>query len=77
MIKTVQDADAGDYFCQPTNYAGSLGKSEAIRVSVIDPPVFSQRPRREYWVSRFETFHVPCEAVGDPWPKTVIANKVR
>ena len=75
-IKSVGDEHAGLYYCQPFNSVGSNGRSRAIEVTVIDPPVFNLKPRKEYWVNRFESIEIPCEAMGDPWPRTTLVTEV-
>ncbi|XP_077179514.1 protein turtle homolog A isoform X2 [Paroedura picta] len=67
-IATANDDALGMYACTPYNSYGTAGPSPPTRVLLKDPPVFTQRPKEEYFQEVGRELLIPCAARGDPQP---------
>ncbi|XP_063172729.1 protein turtle homolog A [Candoia aspera] len=68
VIATSNDDALGVYACTPYNSFGTAGTSAPTRVLLKDPPVFSLRPKEEYFQELGRELLIPCVAQGDPLP---------
>ncbi|KAL8184370.1 UNVERIFIED_CONTAM: hypothetical protein K2H54_015309, partial [Gekko kuhli] len=68
VIATANDDALGVYACTPYNSYGTAGPSSPTRVLLKDPPVFTQRPKEEYFQEVGRELLIPCAAHGDPQP---------
>ncbi|XP_054854859.1 protein turtle homolog A [Eublepharis macularius] len=68
VIATGNDDALGMYTCTPYNSYGTAGPSTPTRVLLKDPPVFTQRPKEEYFQEVGRELLIPCAAGGDPQP---------
>ncbi|XP_048367768.1 protein turtle homolog A isoform X2 [Sphaerodactylus townsendi] len=68
VIATGNDDALGVYSCTPYNSYGTAGPSAPTRVLLKDPPIFTQRPKEEYFQEVGRELLVPCAAHGDPQP---------
>ncbi|KAM6106601.1 LOW QUALITY PROTEIN: protein turtle homolog A [Pterocles gutturalis] len=78
VIATGNDDALGVYTCTPYNSYGSAGESRPTRVLLKvrpGPPVFTVRPKEEYFQEVGRELVVPCSAHGDP-PPTITWLKV-
>ncbi|XP_061462381.1 protein turtle homolog A isoform X2 [Rhineura floridana] len=68
VIATSNDNAVGVYTCTPYNSYGTAGTSAPTRVLLKDPPVFTLRPKEEYFQEVGRELLIPCAARGDPLP---------
>ncbi|KAJ7307432.1 hypothetical protein JRQ81_009450 [Phrynocephalus forsythii] len=68
LITTSNDDALGVYACTPYNSYGTAGSSAPTRVLLKDPPVFTLRPKDEYFQEVGRDLLIPCAARGDPEP---------
>uniref|UniRef100_A0A8D2JG04 Immunoglobulin superfamily member 9 n=1 Tax=Varanus komodoensis TaxID=61221 RepID=A0A8D2JG04_VARKO len=68
VIATSNDDALGVYACIPYNSYGTAGSSAPTQVLLKDPPVFTLRPKEEYFQEVGRELLIPCAARGDPTP---------
>ncbi|XP_072840563.2 protein turtle homolog A isoform X2 [Pogona vitticeps] len=68
LITTSNDDALGVYACTPYNIYGTAGSSAPTRVLLKDPPMFTLRPKEEYFQEVGRELLIPCAARGDPAP---------
>uniref|UniRef100_A0A8C4Y9D7 Ig-like domain-containing protein n=1 Tax=Gopherus evgoodei TaxID=1825980 RepID=A0A8C4Y9D7_9SAUR len=68
VIATGNDDALGLYTCTPYNSYGTAGASAPTRVLLKDPPMFTTRPKEEYFQEVGRELVIPCAAQGDPPP---------
>uniref|UniRef100_A0A8D2J2A3 Immunoglobulin superfamily member 9 n=1 Tax=Varanus komodoensis TaxID=61221 RepID=A0A8D2J2A3_VARKO len=66
VIATSNDDALGVYACIPYNSYGTAGSSAPTQVLLKDPPVFTLRPKEEYFQEVGRELLIPCAARGDP-----------
>ncbi|XP_065276417.1 protein turtle homolog A [Emys orbicularis] len=74
VITTGNDDALGLYTCTPYNSYGTAGASAPTRVLLKDPPVFTLRPKEEYFQEVGRELVIPCAAQGDPPPTVTWAK---
>ncbi|XP_067399043.1 protein turtle homolog A [Emydura macquarii macquarii] len=74
VIATGNDDALGLYVCTPYNSYGTAGASTPTRVLLKDPPVFTVRPKEEYFQEVGRELVIPCAAQGDPPPTVTWAK---
>ncbi|XP_074836799.1 protein turtle homolog A isoform X2 [Carettochelys insculpta] len=75
VIATGNDDALGIYTCTPYNSYGTAGPSAPTRVILKEPPVFTLRPKEEYFQEVGRELVIPCTAQGDP-PPTITWTKL-
>uniref|UniRef100_A0A8C8SEN6 Immunoglobulin superfamily member 9 n=1 Tax=Pelusios castaneus TaxID=367368 RepID=A0A8C8SEN6_9SAUR len=74
VIATGNDDALGLYACTPYNSYGTAGASAPTRVLLKDPPMFTVRPKEEYFQEVGRELVIPCAAQGDPPPMVTWAK---
>uniref|UniRef100_A0A8C3SBE8 Immunoglobulin superfamily member 9 n=1 Tax=Chelydra serpentina TaxID=8475 RepID=A0A8C3SBE8_CHESE len=74
VIATGNDDALGLYTCTPYNSYGTAGASAPTRVLLKDPPMFTMRPKEEYFQEVGRELVIPCAAQGDPPPTVTWAK---
>nr|XP_042698413.1 protein turtle homolog A isoform X2 [Chrysemys picta bellii] len=74
VITTGNDDALGLYTCTPYNSYGTAGASAPTHVLLKDPPVFTLRPKEEYFQEVGRELVIPCAAQGDPPPTVTWAK---
>nr|XP_025036564.1 LOW QUALITY PROTEIN: protein turtle homolog A [Pelodiscus sinensis] len=74
LIATGNDDALGLYTCTAYNSYGTAGTSAPTRVVLKEPPVFTVRPKEEYFQEVGRELVIPCAAQGDPPPTVTWAK---